>query len=119
MRCVSLTIPWVLGKLIAVAAERTGEILAVMIGLVAAYAALHIMRTLFNELKNILFISIVQRMMRIMSFDLLSHLHHLPLAFHLSRQTGGLAIAIERGTKSIEFLLSSALFGFCHRCSKS
>ena len=38
------------------------------------------------------------------------HLHSLSLAFHLERRTGGLSRVIERGTKSIEFLLRFMLF---------
>ena len=38
------------------------------------------------------------------------HLHALPLAFHLGRQTGGLGRAIERGTKAMSSLLSVSLF---------
>lgn len=38
------------------------------------------------------------------------HLLHLDLNFHLSRQTGGLTRAIDRGTKGISFLLTSMVF---------
>jgi ATP-binding cassette, subfamily B, heavy metal transporter len=38
------------------------------------------------------------------------HLHRLDLGFHLSRQTGGLARDIERGTTGISFLLRFMLF---------
>jgi len=38
------------------------------------------------------------------------HLLKLDLGFHLSRQTGGLTRAIDRGTKGISFLLTSMVF---------
>jgi ATP-binding cassette subfamily B (MDR/TAP) protein 7 len=34
----------------------------------------------------------------------------LDLSFHLTRQTGGLTRAIDRGTKGISFLLTSMVF---------
>ena len=39
-----------------------------------------------------------------------AHLLKLDLNFHLSRQTGGLTRAIDRGTKGISFLLTSMVF---------
>jgi ABC transporter ATM len=38
------------------------------------------------------------------------HLHFLDLNFHLNRQTGALNRVIERGTRGINFILSSMLF---------
>jgi ABC-type transport system involved in Fe-S cluster assembly fused permease/ATPase subunit len=38
------------------------------------------------------------------------HLLRLDLSFHLTRQTGGLTRAIDRGTKGISFLLTSMVF---------
>ena len=40
-----------------------------------------------------------------------AHLHGMDLAFHLGRQTGGLARVIDRGTRGINFILRCA-----HRC---
>lgn len=38
------------------------------------------------------------------------HLHELDLNFHLNRQTGALNRVIDRGTRGINFILSSMLF---------
>ena len=38
------------------------------------------------------------------------HLHDLDLAFHVSRQTGALSRVIDRGTRGINFMLSSLIF---------
>lgn len=38
------------------------------------------------------------------------HLHSLDLKFHLSRQTGALNRVIDRGTRGINFILSSMVF---------
>ena len=39
-----------------------------------------------------------------------AHLHNLDLQFHLSRQTGALNRVIDRGTRGINFVLSSMVF---------
>ena len=38
------------------------------------------------------------------------HLLNLDLNFHLSRQTGALAKAVDRGTRGINFILSALVF---------
>jgi ATP-binding cassette, subfamily B (MDR/TAP), member 7 len=38
------------------------------------------------------------------------HLHNLDMQFHLERNTGALARAIDRGSRSINFALSAMLF---------
>lgn len=42
--------------------------------------------------------------------QVLAHLHDLDLSYHVNRQTGGLARAIDRGTRGINFILSSMIF---------
>jgi ATP-binding cassette, subfamily B (MDR/TAP), member 7 len=42
--------------------------------------------------------------------QVLSHLQDLDFSFHVGRQTGGLARAIDRGTRGINFILSSMIF---------
>ena len=63
--------------------------------------------TLFSELLNAVFASIGQRAVRRVARETFEHLLNLDLKFHLSRQTGGLTRAIDRGTKCIELLLLS------------
>lgn len=58
--------------------------------------------TLFSELLNAVFASIGQRAVRKVARETFEHLLNLDLKFHLSRQTGGLTRAIDRGTKSVE-----------------
>lgn len=39
-----------------------------------------------------------------------SHLHALDLRFHLDRQTGALQRTVDRGSRSINFVLTSLVF---------
>ena len=65
---------------------------------------------LFQELRNAIFASVAQKAIRKVACSVFEHLLRLDLNFHLSRQTGGLTRAIDRGTKGISFLLTSMVF---------
>lgn len=75
-----------------------------------AYGATRICSTLFQELRNAVFASVAQKAIRRVAGNVFEHLLKLDLNFHLSRQTGGLTRAIDRGTKGISFLLTSMVF---------
>lgn len=66
--------------------------------------------TLSGELLNAVFANIGQRAIRKVARETFEHLLNLDLRFHLSRQTGGLTRAIDRGTKGIAFLMQAILF---------
>ncbi|KAL9044609.1 MAG: hypothetical protein Q9214_002268 [Letrouitia sp. 1 TL-2023] len=66
--------------------------------------------TVFQELRNAVFASVAQKAIRRVACNVFEHLLKLDLRFHLSRQTGGLSRAIDRGTKGISFLLTSMVF---------
>lgn len=78
--------------------------------LVAGYGAARIGSTVFGELLNAVFAHIGQRAVRKLARDTFEHLLNMDMRFHLSRQTGGLTRAIDRGTKGITFLLQAILF---------
>jgi ATP-binding cassette, subfamily B (MDR/TAP), member 7 len=42
--------------------------------------------------------------------QVLAHLHSLDMSYHVSRETGSLSRAIDRGTRGINFILSSMIF---------
>ncbi len=65
---------------------------------------------LFQELRNAVFASVAQKAIRKVACNVFEHLLRLDLNFHLSRQTGGLTRALDRGTKGISFLLTSMVF---------
>ncbi|KAI0058799.1 P-loop containing nucleoside triphosphate hydrolase protein [Artomyces pyxidatus] len=78
--------------------------------IVVAYGAARIGATLFGELLNAVFANVGQRAIRTVARQTFEHLLNLDLQFHLSRQTGGLTRAIDRGTKGITFILQAILF---------
>uniref|UniRef100_A0A673BXU2 Iron-sulfur clusters transporter ABCB7, mitochondrial n=1 Tax=Sphaeramia orbicularis TaxID=375764 RepID=A0A673BXU2_9TELE len=79
---------------------------AVLIG----YGVSRACAALFNELRNIVFGKVAQSSIRRIAKNVFLHLHNLDLGFHLSRQTGALSKAIDRGTRGISFVLSALIF---------
>lgn len=78
--------------------------------MIFAYGATRIGATVFQELRNAVFASVAQKAIRKVACDVFDHLLRLDLNFHLTKQTGGLTRAIDRGTKGISFLLTSMVF---------
>jgi ATP-binding cassette subfamily B (MDR/TAP) protein 7 len=56
------------------------------------------------------FATVAQRAIRQVSRDVFRHLHELDLKFHLDRQTGALQRTLDRGARSINFVLTSLVF---------
>ncbi|KAI0968355.1 transporter ATM1 precursor [Xylaria arbuscula] len=89
----------------------TGGTAATIAGsMILAYGATRIGATVFQELRNAVFASVAQKAIRKVACDVFDHLLRLDLNFHLTKQTGGLTRAIDRGTKGISFLLTSMVF---------
>ncbi|TDH07733.1 hypothetical protein EPR50_G00109160 [Perca flavescens] len=75
-----------------------------------AYGTSRACAALFNELRNTVFGKVAQSSIRRIAKNVFLHLHNLDLGFHLSRQTGALSKAIDRGTRGISFVLSALVF---------
>jgi ATP-binding cassette, subfamily B (MDR/TAP), member 7 len=78
--------------------------------MIVAYGITRIGAALFQEIRNAVFASVAQKAIRNVACNVFQHLLRLDLKFHLSRQTGGLTRALDRGTKGISFILTSMLF---------
>ena len=78
--------------------------------MILAYGLTRIGSTVFQELRNAVFASVAQKAIRRVACNVFDHLLKLDLNFHLTKQTGGLTRAIDRGTKGISFLLTSMVF---------
>lgn len=78
--------------------------------LIFSYGAARFGAVLFGELRNAIFASVAQKAIKEVATNVFKHLLKLDMAFHLSRQTGGITRAIDRGTKGISFVLSSMVF---------
>jgi ATP-binding cassette subfamily B protein len=82
----------------------------VPVALILGYGVARVLSLAFGELRDAVFARVGQRAIRNVALQVFRHLHRLSLAFHLTRQTGGLSRVIERGTRAIEMLLRFSLF---------
>ncbi len=83
---------------------------AIVIGLVIAYAGARFGGVLFDNIRNAIFERVGQTAARHLSQDVFVHIHKLSLRYHLERRTGALTRIVERGTKSIDTMLYFILF---------
>jgi ATP-binding cassette subfamily B protein len=108
-KLANIAVPLVMKRIVD-GLSGPAAIVAVPVALLFAYGLLRLSSTLFNELRDIVFVKVAQRAMRRIALEVFHHLHALSLRFHLDRQTGGLTREIERGTRGISTLLSYMVF---------
>lgn len=94
--------------------DRKAGMLDVMLGMPFAiligYGIARSTAAGFAELRNTIFSSVAQRAIRLVSRDVFRHLLNLDMKFHLNRQTGALQRVMDRGSRSINFVLTSLVF---------
>lgn len=78
--------------------------------MLAAYGAGRIASSACNEARSAVFAKITNAAIREVANKVFQHLHGLDLKYHLSRQTGALNRIMDRGTRGINFILSSMIF---------
>jgi ABC-type transport system involved in Fe-S cluster assembly fused permease/ATPase subunit len=83
---------------------------AVPLSLLVGYGLARSTATAFQELRNSVFATVAQKAIRKVSRDVFVHLHDLELDYHLNRSTGAVSRVIDRGGRSINFVLSAMLF---------
>jgi ATP-binding cassette, subfamily B, heavy metal transporter len=108
-KLANVAVPLVLKEVVD-SLDPSLAIVAVPVALLAAYGFLRFSTTLFQELRDVVFVRVTQRAIRRVALGVFRHLHSLSLRFHLERQTGGMTRDIERGTRGISTLLSYLLF---------
>src|SRR4029079_8412752 len=86
------------------------SLIVLPLGAILAYGAVRILSLAFGELRGAVFSKVAQRAIRTVALATFRHLHALSLRFHLCSELVCLSVAIERGTKGIDFLLSYVLF---------
>ena len=87
----------------------TNMVLAAPIMLILAYGLGRIMMIIFNQIRDVLFVNVGQHAVRSLSNRAFAHTHKLSLRYHLDRQTGGHARAIERGVAAVELIVRMGL----------
>jgi ABC transporter ATM len=90
--------------------DQLGTVGTVIGTLIIAYGGARFGAVLFGELRNAVFASVAQTAIKRVAHNTFVHLLNMDLNFHLSRQTGGLTRAIDRGTKGISYVLNAMVF---------
>ncbi|MDR3523580.1 MAG: ABC transporter ATP-binding protein/permease [Acetobacteraceae bacterium] len=89
---------------------KAPAMVVIPIGLIGGYGLLRVASSAFGELRDAIFASVQQGVVRKAGMQSFRHMHRLSLRFHLDRQTGGLSRSLERGTAGIEQVLRLAVF---------
>lgn len=90
--------------------KEAGTVATIIGGTILAYGGARFGAVLFGELRNAIFATVAQSAIRKVADNTFRHLLSLDLGYHLSKQTGGLTRAIDRGTKGISYVLSAMVF---------
>jgi ATP-binding cassette subfamily B protein len=110
-KLATVAVPVIYGRIVDALAPRDNTaLLTVPLGLVVGYGVLRVGSAMFGELRDALFAKVQQRAVRAAARQTFAHLHALGLRFHLDRQTGALARAIDRGSQGIQSVLRLAVF---------
>jgi ABC-type transport system involved in Fe-S cluster assembly fused permease/ATPase subunit len=110
-KVATVYVPIVYGRIVdALAPKDATALLAIPMALVIAYGLLRVASAASGELRDALFAKVQQRAVRVAALRTFRHLHALSLRFHLDRQTGGLARALDRGMAGIQSVLRLAVF---------
>ena len=83
---------------------------AAALGSIVMFGAISLTAEFLNQLRNALFATVSQSSIRRVSTDLFRKIHNMPMSWHLSKQTGIVMKAIDRGTKGSNTVLKSTVF---------
>lgn len=78
--------------------------------LLLSYGPARTLSSLFQESRNAVFAHVAQSAIRSVGRSTFDHVHSLDLQYHLNRNTGALGRIIERGNRSISFVLNAMVF---------
>eukprot|EP00730_Choanoeca_flexa_P007080 TRINITY_DN12277_c0_g2_i1.p1 TRINITY_DN12277_c0_g2~~TRINITY_DN12277_c0_g2_i1.p1 ORF type:complete len:794 (+),score=176.63 TRINITY_DN12277_c0_g2_i1:176-2383(+) len=98
-------------------ADNNGDTVPFPVSIILVYVGLRFLSGggaggmgLLNNARSYLWIAVTQYTSRISRMDVFRHLHALSLRWHLSRKTGEVLRMVDRGTTSVNSLLSYILF---------
>lgn len=113
-KLVTISVPFIFKELIdvysAIPTDPATTAQTLPIALVLGYGIARSTAVGFQELRNTIFATVANEAIRNVGRDVFRHLHNLDMRFHTSRNTGTLFRVIDRGSRSINFALTSILF---------
>ncbi|MCB2076117.1 MAG: ABC transporter ATP-binding protein/permease, partial [Novosphingobium sp.] len=109
-KATTLTLPFFYKSAVDQMTVAGNTVATVALAFVLAYALGRFTSVAFDQTRNMVFERVGQDATRALAEDVFARLHSLSLRFHLARRTGEVTKVIERGTKSIDFMLYFLLF---------
>ncbi len=109
-KAVMLALPFAYKAAVDAMSTRTGEAVALALGMVAAYAAGRFTGVLFDNVRNAIFERVSQNGTRQLALAVFRRIHQLSLRYHLERRTGQLTKVMERANKGVDELLYFLFF---------
>ena len=109
-KLINIQVPFFLKRIVDQLSVPHDLLVAVPLAALLAYGAARLGAALLQELRDALFARVGERAGRRVAVAIYRHLFDLSLAYHLERRTGELGRSVERGTKAISFMLTTALF---------
>ena len=111
-KVANVQVPLIFKSLVDSLNVPTEQLLTVAapLGMVVGYGVARSTASLFQELRSAVFAKVVQTAIRDVARESFLKLHSLDLSFHLQRQTGKLFRVIDRGSRSIDYVMRSMLF---------
>ncbi|CAI5725571.1 unnamed protein product [Peronospora destructor] len=114
-KAMTIQVPFIFKELID-SMEEVSRIVAgspeivVPLAMVLGYGVARFSASASSELANAVFATVAQKTIRTVAVRVFVHLHAMDLRFHLDRQTGALSRIIDRGSRSIDFVLRAMAF---------
>lgn len=111
-KLVNICVPFIFKYLIDsynVMATAPTEVV-VPVSLVLGYGVARMTASGMHEMRGAVFSKVAQSAIRSVAKNVFNHLHHLDMKFHMNRNTGTLFRVIDRGSRSINFILTAVLF---------
>ncbi|CAH0476643.1 unnamed protein product [Peronospora belbahrii] len=114
-KALTIQVPFLFKELV----DDMGEVSSIMAGspeiavplaMVLGYGVARFSASASSELANAVFATVAQKTIRKVAVRVFEHLHAMDLQFHLDRQTGALSRIIDRGSRSIDFVLRAMAF---------
>jgi ABC-type transport system involved in Fe-S cluster assembly fused permease/ATPase subunit len=114
-KAVTINVPFVFKALVdslpAAEMVTTDPVLATIpLSLVLAYGASRATASGLQEWRNAIFSHVAQDAIRRVGRRVFDHVHKLEMQFHLNRNTGQVSRILDRGNRSISFVLNAMVF---------
>ena len=105
--------PLLMGEAINVLARGKGapeQVAIAFTGFIVSWSVIRLLSTMAPQLRDVIFAPISQAAQTRAQFETFAHALSLSMDFHQTKQTGSLARIIDRGARSMDFLLRSFVF---------